>query len=233
MKDIYLDHALTHDETLALRNKSRAEGVSVNAALLAAILIAKNNDETKSLPNNLGFAVDVRDRLTKDAGEACNLLASGAMVMPEYKDSMTFWDLAKDIHTKTLQIVASNQSLFGTRLLAQSKPQKEPARFGPDGKSRQADRVVESHTPTFRGNPSRRLAEGSHCGSGATFPRLPASGQRTEWRRCPGLSQSVGGIRLSTSQPASIAVGQQRSWRRAENSRRSEHRSQRRQPTQE
>ena len=117
--DVYVDQALTRDETLALRNKSKEQGVSVNAALLAAILIAKNMEETEPTPNKLGFAVDVRKRLTKDAGEACNLLASGAMVAPEYEESMLFWELAKDIHTKTLQTLASNQSLFGTRMLTQ------------------------------------------------------------------------------------------------------------------
>jgi len=117
--DVYVDQSLTQGETFALRNKSKEQGVSVNAALLAAILIAKNSEESKPTPNNLGFAVDVRQRLTKGAGEACNLLASGAMVAPEYKEDMGFWELAKDIHTKTLQTLASNQSLFGTRMLAQ------------------------------------------------------------------------------------------------------------------
>jgi NRPS condensation-like uncharacterized protein len=117
--DVYVDHSLTQDETLALRNKSKEQGVSVNAALLAAILIAKNAEESEPTPNNLGFAVDVRKRLTKDAGEACNLLASGAMVAPEYTKGMEFWELANDIHMKTLQTLASNQSLFGTRMLAQ------------------------------------------------------------------------------------------------------------------
>ena len=116
--DVYVDHSLSQDETLALRNKSKEQGVSVNAALLAAILIAKNSEESKPTPNNLGFAVDVRQRLAKDASEACNLLASGAMVAPEYKEDIGFWELAKDIHTKTLQTLASNQSLFGTRMLA-------------------------------------------------------------------------------------------------------------------
>lgn len=117
--DVYVDHSLTQDETLVLRNKSKERGVSVNAALLAAILIAKNSEESKPTPNNLGFAVDLRQRLTKDAGEACNLLASGAMVAPEYKEDMGFWELAKDIHTKTMHTLASNQNLFGTRMLAQ------------------------------------------------------------------------------------------------------------------
>jgi len=117
--DVYMDQSLTQDETLALRNKSKERGVSVNAALLAAIMIAKNAEETEPTPNNLGFAVDVRKRLSKDAGEACNLLASGAMVAPEYKEGMGFWELAKDIHMKTMQTLASNQSLFGTRMLAQ------------------------------------------------------------------------------------------------------------------
>jgi NRPS condensation-like uncharacterized protein len=116
---VYMDQSLTQDETRASRNKSKEQGVSVNAALLAAILIAKNTEETEPTPNNLGFAVDVRKRLTKDASEACNLLASGAMVAPEYNEGMRFWELAKDIHLKTLQSVESNQSLFGTRMLAQ------------------------------------------------------------------------------------------------------------------
>lgn len=49
--DIYVDHSLTQDETIALRNKSREQGISVNAALLAAILMAKNIEETEPIPN--------------------------------------------------------------------------------------------------------------------------------------------------------------------------------------
>ena len=117
--DVYVDQALTREETTALRNKSKEQGISINAALLAAILIAKKIEETEPTPDNLGFAVDVRKRLTKDAGEACNLLASGAMVAPEYEEGMAFWDLAMDIHTKTLVAIESNQNLFGTRLMTQ------------------------------------------------------------------------------------------------------------------
>jgi NRPS condensation-like uncharacterized protein len=116
--DVYVDQALTTEETFALRNKSKEQGVSVNSALLAAIFIAKKIEETEPTPNKLGFAVDVRKRLTKDSGEACNLLASGAMVDPEYKEGMTFWDLAMDIHTKTLKVLESNQNLFMTRMMA-------------------------------------------------------------------------------------------------------------------
>ena len=117
--DVYVDHALTQEETIALRNKSREQKVSLNAALLAAILIAKILEETEPTPNKLGLAVDVRRFLTKDAGEACNLLASGAMVDPEYNESIGFWDLAKDIHTKTLTALGSNQNLFATRMMTQ------------------------------------------------------------------------------------------------------------------
>ncbi|MFW9881240.1 MAG: condensation domain-containing protein [Candidatus Thorarchaeota archaeon] len=116
--DVYVDHALTTDETIALRNKSKKQGVSVNAALLAAILIAKKHEELEPSPDKLGFAVDVRNRLTKDAGEACNLLASAAMVDPEYNEDKSFWELAKDIHTKTLAALESNQNLFGTRMMS-------------------------------------------------------------------------------------------------------------------
>jgi len=117
--DVYVDHTLTQEETIALRNKSKEQGVSVNAAILAATLTAKEIEEPEPTPNKLGFAVDVRKRLTKDAGEACNLLASGTMVDPEYKEGMAFWDLAKDIHTKTLVALESNQNIFVTRMMAQ------------------------------------------------------------------------------------------------------------------
>jgi NRPS condensation-like uncharacterized protein len=115
--DVYIDHALTQEETTNLRNRSREEGVSVNAAILAATFIAKRSVETEPAPDRLGFAVDVRKRLSKDAGEACNLLASGAMVDPEYKDDMEFWALAKDIHEKTLAALESNQNIFMTRMM--------------------------------------------------------------------------------------------------------------------
>jgi len=117
--DVYVDQALTQEETIALRKKSKEYSVSVNATLLAAILIAKNIEEPEPTPNKIGFAVDVRKRLTKDAGEACNLLASGAMVDPEYKEGMVFWDLAMDIHAKTLTVLKSNQILFMNRMISQ------------------------------------------------------------------------------------------------------------------
>ena len=91
----------------------------MNAALLAATLIAKIFKETEPTSNSLGFAVDVRRRLTKDANEACNLLASGAMVDPEYKEGIAFWNLAMDIHTKTVIALESNQNIFITRMIAQ------------------------------------------------------------------------------------------------------------------
>jgi hypothetical protein len=62
--DVYVDHALTLEETIALRNKSKEQGVSVNAAILAATLTAKEIEEPEPTPNKLGFAVDVRKRLT-------------------------------------------------------------------------------------------------------------------------------------------------------------------------
>lgn len=117
--DIYVDCALTEAETIALRNKSREYGVSVNAVLLAAILIAKNNEEREPSPNKLGFAVDIRNRLTKDSGEACNLLASGAIIDPEYKENIPFWDLAIDINAKSLVALESNQILFISRMMSQ------------------------------------------------------------------------------------------------------------------
>jgi hypothetical protein len=117
--DVYVDHALTKEETIALRNKSKEQSVSVNATILAATLIANKMEETEPTPDKLGFAVDVRKRLTKDSGEACNLLASGAMIDPDYEEGMPFWDLALDIHTKTLTALESNQNLFMTRMMAQ------------------------------------------------------------------------------------------------------------------
>ncbi|UYP45475.1 hypothetical protein NEF87_001760 [Candidatus Lokiarchaeum ossiferum] len=116
--EIYVDKSLTREETNQLRQKARNHGVSVNAMILAASILAKEIEEKASSPNKVGFAVDVRKKLTKNTGEACNLLASGLMVNPKYKRGMTFWELARNIHIKTLKNIKSNKKLFMKRVMA-------------------------------------------------------------------------------------------------------------------
>lgn len=115
----YIDYSLNKEETSKLRETSRDNGVSVNAVILAAAIMAKNSfDESKNLPNKTGFAVDVRSRLTKEAGESCSLLASALMINPRVKTGMGIWEIAKDIHAKTIEALKSNQKLFINRLMS-------------------------------------------------------------------------------------------------------------------
>lgn len=115
----YLDYSLSEEQTCNLIAEAHKQGVSVNAVLLASSIIAKNQfDESKMTPNKVGFAVDVRSRLTEDAGESCSLLASGSMIKPKIKGKMGLWDLSKIIHEETQKALKSNKKLFIRRVIS-------------------------------------------------------------------------------------------------------------------
>lgn len=116
--DHYFGLTLNRDQTTKLRNLARNHGVSVNSVILAACIIANATENTSPLPKKVGFAVDVRSKLTQNPGEACNLLASGAIANPKYKAGMTIWEIAQNIHRDTLRTIGSNKKLFLRRLMA-------------------------------------------------------------------------------------------------------------------
>jgi hypothetical protein len=159
--DKYFDISLDEAQTLKLRNQARKNGVSVNSAILAAIIMAKNAIEKKKSPDQIGFAVDVRNRLVDKSGEACSLLASATMVKAKPKGK-NFWNLALDINVKAKKALESNKALFMKRLMA---PLMDPT-FN--------DAMYMMHQGGWEGTPMlRKLAEkGTMIPVGAVLTNL-------------------------------------------------------------
>jgi hypothetical protein len=120
--DAYLDFGLDEEETTKLRLKARKEGVSVNSVLVAASIMAKNRlPEFEKLPDKAGFAVDIRRKMKKTAGEACTILATSVGIKANIRKYPNFWDLTRDIQKQTDHAINSknaNKRLFMRRLMA-------------------------------------------------------------------------------------------------------------------
>ena len=108
----------SEEETLALRDRCRVEGVTINSALLTAMLVAKR--ETSGImerSDEIGFAVNVRERLPVEPGEACALYASGVTFKLNYRESRSFWENARTVHRISQEKMADDKALFGRRAM--------------------------------------------------------------------------------------------------------------------
>ena len=108
----------SEEETLALRDKCRAEGVTINTAILTAMLAAKR--ETPGImkrSDEIGFAVNIRERLPVKPGEACALYASGVTFKLKYGESRSFWENARTIHRVSQEKIADDKALFERRAM--------------------------------------------------------------------------------------------------------------------
>jgi NRPS condensation-like uncharacterized protein len=106
------------EETLALRDRCRAEGVTINSALLTAMLVAKR--ETPGImkrSDEIGFAVNIRKRLPVEPGEACALYASGVTFKLKYGESRSFWENAQTVHRVSQEKMADDKALFERRAM--------------------------------------------------------------------------------------------------------------------
>ena len=106
----------TEEETLSLREKCREEGVTINSALVTSILAAKRVvPGLAGRSDEMGFSVNVRERLPLEPGEACGLYASGVTFRLEYQGSRTFWDNARVVHRVSREKMGDDKALFGRR----------------------------------------------------------------------------------------------------------------------
>jgi NRPS condensation-like uncharacterized protein len=99
----------SEEETLALRDRCRVEGVTINSALLTTMLM-KRSDE-------IGFAVNIRERLPVEPGEACALYASGVTFKLKYGESRSFWENAQTVHRVSQEKMADDKALFERRAM--------------------------------------------------------------------------------------------------------------------
>ena len=104
---------LTEDQTTALVERCRAEGVTVNSALAAAFAGAQVSvlGEQPYL-SKIGVAASLRDRLREPAGEAMGFFAGVASVDFRYDIGSAFWENARRFHARARSLY-TDRNLFG------------------------------------------------------------------------------------------------------------------------
>jgi hypothetical protein len=104
---------LTEAETVALVERCRREGVTVNSALTAAFVGAQCRVEgEKPYHSSVAVAANVRDRLRKSAGEVMGFYAGMVILKHKYDGRLSFWENARRLHKKVRPLF-TDKGLFG------------------------------------------------------------------------------------------------------------------------
>lgn len=115
-KHVYV--AFSMQDTTTLRDRCRAEGVTINSAIITAILTAKRQiPELVERRDEIGFAVNARDRLPVHPGEACGFYATGVILKQEFEESKSFWDNARAVHQHSQETLQDDKALFERRTM--------------------------------------------------------------------------------------------------------------------
>ncbi|MDH5439910.1 MAG: condensation domain-containing protein [Candidatus Bathyarchaeota archaeon] len=116
--DKHVHVGFSMQDTTALRDRCRAEGVTINSAIITAILTAKRQiPELVERRDEIGFAVNTRDRLEVDPGEACGFYATGVILKQKFEESKSFWDNARAVHQHSQQTLQDDKALFERRTM--------------------------------------------------------------------------------------------------------------------
>ncbi|MBU7031272.1 MAG: hypothetical protein HXS53_01960 [Theionarchaea archaeon] len=108
-------HLVTLDrhETQKFVEICRANDVTVNSALLIAFIKARSEAlEPYEKKVKIGTAVDTRDRLPIEIGNAVGLYAGGISLKFEYKEDRPFWENVREYH-KEVKRHLKNNDIFG------------------------------------------------------------------------------------------------------------------------
>lgn len=114
-RDKILHISFTDEETKVLRDRSRQEGVTVNSALVTAMLSASTATPELKRSDEVAFTVNIRNMLESSPGEACGMYASGVAFSLKYRDTGNFWDNARKAHRIGREKLNNPDELFGRR----------------------------------------------------------------------------------------------------------------------
>jgi len=114
-RDKYIHIGFSDEETDNLRNRCRDENVTVNSALVTAMLSASRVAPEVKRSDEVAFAVSIRKILENDPGEACGLYASGVTLKMNYSETGSFWDNARKAHRISREKLEDPDALFSRR----------------------------------------------------------------------------------------------------------------------
>jgi NRPS condensation-like uncharacterized protein len=103
---------LSEDQTSALVNRCRGEGVTVNSALTAAFVGAQHDVQgDQPYHSSIGIAGSLRDRLPRPAGEVMGFYAGVITLKANYDRGQSFWENARRFHREIVPRY-TNKNLF-------------------------------------------------------------------------------------------------------------------------
>lgn len=103
---------LSEDQTAALVDRCRRNGVTVNTALTAAFAGAQTMVQgAKRQHPSIGIAASLRDRLRRPVGEVMGFYAGVATLRHDYDGRIGFWENARRFHQKVGPLF-TNKNLF-------------------------------------------------------------------------------------------------------------------------
>jgi NRPS condensation-like uncharacterized protein len=114
-RDKYIHIGFSEEETNTLRTRCRDENVTVNSALVTAMLSASRVAPELKRSDEVAFAVNIRKILENDPGEACGLYASGVTLKLNYNEDSSFWDNARKAHRISREKLEDPDALFSRR----------------------------------------------------------------------------------------------------------------------
>ena len=114
---LHFDHKmssveLSEAQTLALVDRCRKEGVTVNSALTTAFVGAQHFVQgVQPFHSSIAVAGNVRDRLPSPPGEGMGFYAGLVTLKYEYDGRRSFWENARKLHKKAKPLF-TNKNLF-------------------------------------------------------------------------------------------------------------------------
>ena len=114
-RDRYIHIGFSEEETNTLRTRCRDEKVTVNSALVTAMLSASRVTPELKRSDEVAFAVSIRKILENDPGEACGLYASGVTLKMNYSENGSFWENARKAHRISRKKLEDPDALFSRR----------------------------------------------------------------------------------------------------------------------
>ena len=114
-RDKLIHIGFSEQETKALRDRCREEKVTVNSALVTAMLSATQVTPELRRSDEVAFAVSIRKMLKNDPGEACGMYASGVTLKLNYRETGSFWDNARKAHRISREKLGDPDALFSRR----------------------------------------------------------------------------------------------------------------------
>jgi len=112
----FCDFYLSKSETSALVKQCRQQDVTVNEAITAAFMSARQNAGNTS--DYLGIACSVRNEVKNAPGESMGNFVSGISVSAEYNREISFWDNARRLQSLlSLRLKDSKQRMVALAFL--------------------------------------------------------------------------------------------------------------------